>query len=69
MATLKQLKTFIAVAETLKMSEAAKRLYLSQPTVSQIIADLEKEYETTFFKRYPKRLELTPMESFSGTEP
>ncbi|GLB28778.1 LysR family transcriptional regulator [Lacrimispora amygdalina] len=61
MATLKQLRTFTAVAETLKMSEAAKRLYLSQPTVSQIIADLEKEYETTFFKRYPKRLELTPM--------
>lgn len=60
MATLKQLKTYIAVAETLKMSEAAKRLFLSQPTVSQIIADLEKEYETTFFKRYPKCLELTP---------
>ncbi|OYP40992.1 hypothetical protein CG709_05055, partial [Lachnotalea glycerini] len=61
MATLKQLKTFIAVAETLKMSEAAKKLYISQPTVSQIIADLEKEYNEIFFKRYPKRLELTPM--------
>lgn len=61
MATLKQLRTFIAVAETLKMSDAARRLYLSQPTVSQIIAELEKEYETRFFKRYPKHLELTPM--------
>ncbi|WP_124065851.1 LysR family transcriptional regulator [Clostridium sp. E02] len=61
MATLKQLRTYIAVAETLKMSEAAKRLYLSQPTVSQSIAELEKEYETTFFKRSPKQLELTPM--------
>ena len=59
MATLKQLRTFIAVAETCNMSKAAKRLYLSQPTVSQIISELEKEYETTLFKRYPKRLELT----------
>lgn len=61
MATLKQLKTFIAVAETSKMSEAAKKLYLSQPTVSQIISDLEKEYESLFFKRFPKQLEITPM--------
>lgn len=61
MATLKQLKTFIMVAETLKMSEAAKKLYLSQPTVSQIISNLEKEYNVTFFKRYPKKLEITPM--------
>jgi DNA-binding transcriptional LysR family regulator len=61
MATLKQLKTFIAVAETLKMSEAAKKLYISQPTVSQIISDLEEEFHAVFFKRYPKKLELTPM--------
>ncbi|MGB8454115.1 MAG: LysR family transcriptional regulator [Anaerocolumna sp.] len=61
MATLKQLKTFIAVAETQKMSEAAKKLYLSQPTVSQIISDLEEEYEVILFKRYPKQLEITPM--------
>lgn len=61
MATLKQLKTFIAVAETKKMSEAAKKLYLSQPTVSQIISDLEKEFGVAFFKRYPKQLQITPM--------
>lgn len=61
MATLKQLRTFIAVAETRKMSAAAKKLYISQPTVSQIISDLEKEYEVAFFKRYPKKLEITPM--------
>lgn len=61
MATLKQLKTFIAVAETLKMSEAAKKLYISQPTVSQVISDLEKEYGVAFFKRYPKQLQITPM--------
>lgn len=60
MATLKQLKTFIAVAEYKKMSEAAKRLYISQPTVSQIISDLENEYQTRLFERLPKELKITP---------
>lgn len=60
MATLKQLKTFIAVAEYKKMSEAAKRLYISQPTVSQIISDLENEYQTRLFERFPKELKITP---------
>lgn len=60
MATLKQLKTFIAVAEYKKMSEAAKRLYVSQPTVSQIISDLEQEYDAKLFERSPKELKITP---------
>ncbi len=60
MATLKQLKTFIAVAEYKKMNEAAKRLYISQPTVSQIILDLEHEYQTKLFERFPKELKITP---------
>ena len=60
MATLKQLKTFIAVAEYKKMSEAAKMLYISQPTVSQIISDLEHEYQAKFFERSPKELKITP---------
>ncbi len=60
MSTLKQLKTFIAVVEYKKMSEAAKRLYISQPTVSQIISDLETEYQTKLFERFPKELRITP---------
>mgnify|MGYP003302751236 CR=1 FL=1 len=59
MATLRQLKTFIATAEYRKMSEAAKQLYISQPTVSQIISDLEKEYGVVLFERYPRKLKLT----------
>lgn len=59
MATLKQLHIFIAVAETLQMSEAARRLYLSQPTVSQTIAELEKEFDAALFERTPKVLKLT----------
>lgn len=60
MATLKQLKTFLAVAEDKKMITAAKRLYISQPTVSQIIQDLENEYNTKLFERFPKELKITP---------
>ena len=59
MATLRQLKTFIAVAEYKKMSDAAKHLYISQPTVSQIVADLEKEYSTQLFERVGKELRIT----------
>ena len=60
MATLRQLKVFVATAEYKKMSEAAKHLCISQPTISQIISDLEKEYETTLFERHAKELRITP---------
>lgn len=59
MATLKQLHTFLTVAETLQMSEAAKRLYVSQPTVSQTILELEREFDATLFERTPRYLKLT----------
>lgn len=58
-ATLKQLKTFLAVAEYRKMSEAARHLFISQPTVSQIISDLETEYQAQLFERFPKELHIT----------
>lgn len=59
MATLRQLKTFVATAEHKKMSEAAKHLYVSQPTISQIISELEKEYQTALFERHAKELRIT----------
>lgn len=60
MATLRQLKAFIATAEHKKMSEAAKYLYISQPTISQIISELEKEYGTQLFERQARELKITP---------
>lgn len=60
MATLRQLKTFVATAEYRNMSEAARHLYISQPTVSQIISDLEKEYNTVLFERQGRELMITP---------
>ena len=60
MATLKQLKTFLTVADTLQMSEAARLLYLSQSTVSQTILDLEREFSAVLFQRSARQLTLTP---------
>lgn len=60
MITLRHLKTFLAVADCKKMSTAAKQLFISQPTVSQTIAEIEQEYNLTLFERYPKELLITP---------
>ncbi|HIS25383.1 MAG TPA: LysR family transcriptional regulator [Candidatus Pullilachnospira intestinigallinarum] len=58
--TIRHLKIFLAVAETGKMSEAAARLYISQPTVSQAIRELETHYNTRLFERLSKKLYITP---------
>lgn len=42
--TIRHLTVFAAVAEQGSMSAAAKHLYLSQPTVSQAIRELEAHY-------------------------
>lgn len=56
---LKQLETFITVVEWDGFSEAAKRLYLTQPTVSTHIKQIESELNTRLLKRTTKKLELT----------
>lgn len=57
--TIRHLKIFIAVAETGQMSKAAKSCYLTQPTVSQAIRELEEHYGTLLFERLSKRLHIT----------
>lgn len=59
MLTIRHFKIFKAVAETANMSEAAKLLYISQPTISQTICEMEKYYDTKLFERYPKKLFIT----------
>ncbi len=57
--TIRHLKIFIAVSETRSMSAAANRLYLTQPTVSQTIHDLEEHYQVKLFERLHKKLFIT----------
>lgn len=57
--TIRHLKIFIAVVETGKMSTAAARCYISEPTVSQTIRELEKHYGVLLFERIAKKLYIT----------
>lgn len=57
---LKQLESFVAVVEHQSFTEAAKRLYLSQPTISMHIQGLEKELESKLILRTTKSIEVTP---------
>lgn len=57
--TIRHLKIFITVADCGKMNMAAKKLYISQPSVSQAIQELEKEYGIQLFDRLSQRLYIT----------
>lgn len=52
--TLQQLKYIITVAETGNITEAAKRLFISQPSLTNAIRELEKEMQITIFHRTNK---------------
>ena len=59
MIDIQKVETFLAAAEKLSLSEAAKQLHLSQPTVSHQIKVLEQELNVTLFKRSNTGLQLT----------
>ena len=57
--TITQLRCFIAMAEELSFTRAAKKLYISQTAVSYHIRALEKELETDLFARTTRKVMLT----------
>lgn len=59
--TLRNLQIFVAVADCLNMTMAAKKLYISQPSVSMAVSEIEKEYGVALFERISGKLKLTPM--------
>jgi DNA-binding transcriptional LysR family regulator len=54
-----RLRVFLIAAENLNFSIAAKRLHMTQPSVSQHIQALEQQFGTELFVRSSRRLCLT----------
>jgi len=59
MVDIQKIETFLRAAENSSLSEAAKQLHLSQPTVSHHIKTLEQELDVTLFHRSNTGLQLT----------
>lgn len=55
----RQLETFIEVANLKSFSRAAEKLYITQPTVTNHIQNLEKELGTLLINRSGKNISLT----------
>lgn len=57
--TIRDLEIFVAVAESGRMGTAAKKLYISQPTVSHAISQIEEDYHVRLFERLSRKLYIT----------
>lgn len=56
---IRQLRYFLKVAETLNFSEASRRLFITQSTLSQQISHLEQEIGLSLFERNSHEVFLT----------
>lgn len=59
--TLRHLKIFITVVDLGSMTAASEALFITQPTVSQAISELENYYGVKLFDRLSRRLYITEM--------
>ncbi|MCI9411052.1 MAG: LysR family transcriptional regulator [Eubacterium sp.] len=65
--TLTQLRYVIEVANSSSMNEAARNLFISQPSLSSSVKDLEEEVGVELFKRTNRGISMTPEgEEFIG---
>jgi DNA-binding transcriptional LysR family regulator len=57
---LHKLRIFVAIARTGSFTRAAEQLYMTQPTISQQLAQLEADIGTPLIERRPRQQRLTP---------
>lgn len=57
--TLQQLKYIVAIADTRNITEASKRVFISQPSLTAAVHDLEEEMGVTIFNRSNKGVTIT----------
>ncbi len=56
---IKHMHYFVAIVKHGSMTEASNRLYISQPTISKAIQDIETELGMSLFDRNKKKIALT----------
>ncbi len=56
---LNQLKYIVAIADELNISKAAQKLFVSQPSLSQCVQNVERELGTKIFDRSTTPLKIT----------
>ena len=56
---IRQLRYFLMIADEKQVSAAAKKLYMSQPPLSQQLKNLEASVGEKLFERSGKYLEMT----------
>ena len=54
-----QIRYFVSVADNMSFTQAAKKLYISQPSISKQVAALEDELGIKLFRRTGKAPQLT----------
>jgi DNA-binding transcriptional LysR family regulator len=65
--TLQQLHQVIMIADSGSMNEAAKKLFISQPSLSATVKELEQEIGVNIFVRSNRGIVITPEgEEFLG---
>lgn len=56
---LRQIRYYIAIAEAKNITEAAKKLHIAQPPLSQMLKQLEQELDTCLVERQGRQISLT----------
>ena len=58
--TFQQLRYVVAVADSKSINKAAESLFITQPSLSNALKELENELGITIFSRNNRGIEITP---------